>query len=114
MYSTINGKAISDASYSELVEFFQEDIFFRFMDHGRQGIKDAASDVVDAMAVFLMQRNIPSTPYRDLTPDESEQVKKQAGVQITHHFIKSGSSGIREAIREIYSIVRSDMSNGRI
>ena len=98
----------SKLTFDALVHRLQEQVFFAFMDHGRQGIVDTSFHVRNDLYQFMREAIAPkdgSPPTPDLSFSELEGIKKVLQHEMLNGFVLHGSSGIGDGIRTSYQVM---------
>jgi len=57
-FSSIYGKKLGDLTYQEMMQFFREHLFFKFMDNGRRGLGIACGEVVENFIGHFEQKGV--------------------------------------------------------
>lgn len=57
-FSSIYGKKLGDLTYQEMMQFFRQHLFFKFMDNGRLGIEVGCTDAVDNFIGHFEQKGV--------------------------------------------------------
>lgn len=113
LYASINDKPIAEHNFDSLRDFFQEEAFFKFMDHGRVGFQKVAADMVDAFEANLTARIIDLKGKR-IPADTHQRVVQLVQMYLTDGFIREGSKGLTSAIYHSHSLVSSVMRGEKI
>lgn len=103
-FTNIDGKELQELQMSEICDFFQEHIFFKFMDSGRSGLVAGAQDLVDTCLFRAEQFAVKKSgkkPARFDKREFSDELFRDAQRRIIDAFIKGGSPAMRVAIFEV-------------
>jgi hypothetical protein len=95
-FSSIYGKKLGDLTYQEMMQFFMEHLFFKFMDHGRQGIANGANEAVANFIGHFEQKGV-------LTPitigiDAKNELARDLTLRLVNSFITGGTSNWEAAL----------------
>jgi hypothetical protein len=107
-FLAINGKPLWENEMSDFVDFFTQHIFFKFMDSGREGMREGVLDLIDTSVARTIEgvtaRNIGSRQSQIERQEKlaSDAMRKQLFDEnlprIMNRFIISGTKGLREAV----------------
>jgi hypothetical protein len=97
-FLAINGKPLWENEMSDFVDFFTQHIFFKFMDSGREGMREGVLDLIDTSVA----RTIEGVTARNIGSRQS-QIERQEKFdenlpRIMNRFFISGTKGLREAV----------------
>jgi hypothetical protein len=109
--NSIDNISISEQDPKVLMEFFTEDAFFKFMDHGRKGFTMVVDDMLDAFAVNIKARsNIETVKNRVVDQDTYAKMHNFATKELIDEFINNGSAGLKSAVRFILMMVNGELT----
>jgi hypothetical protein len=102
----IDNQELQDLDFNVFVDFFTEHLFFKFMDGGRESLVAGYKDLVDtsfyrAERVFIKNHSKGKNVKCDVPLVQTELYEGvyNYGLQrVVSGFIKSGTSGMREAV----------------
>ena len=98
----INEKKPTEMTLDELADFFTQNIFMKFMDSGRSGLREGVIDLIDNVC----QRSIDlakTTKVRTARKEKFEgvfikDIINEYLMEITDGFILGGTGGIRHSV----------------
>lgn len=118
IFSKLYDKPLETLNFrDELVPFFVDYVFDKFMDQGRRGVEQAAVDIIDNFYTFLKANgnakqkkfNLSSVPN-----DEFKKLERAVQRQLMDTFIREGSTGLVGALFTSYSIVAGVMDGNKL
>ena len=110
--STLNQTPLNAVSYGELMDFFADHVFFKFMAQGRSGLSEGVDDAIDNISSWVIARSRETQePMAELSDALGVQLKRDALKVATDGFIRSGSLGLRTAVQSIHTLLYQAMSD---
>lgn len=103
-FTNIDGQELDELQMSVICDFFQEHIFFKFMDRGRPGLIAGTQDLVDTCLFRAEKYAVKKHNKKPAKLDDREfyeELFRDAQRRIVDGFIKGGSAGMRIAIFEV-------------
>jgi len=102
-FTTIYGKALGELTYQEMMQFFMDHIFFKFMDNGRRGIEGGANEAVTNFIGHFEQKGV-------LTPvtigiDAKNELARDLTRRLVNSFITGGTSNWEAALTGTWTAI---------
>lgn len=98
-------------SYTEMIDFFVDHVFFEFMAHGRTGLESGVFSTVISLCIWTVGRSEHTTePFQLLSAKVEDQVKRDSVKLATDGFVRAGSLGLRTAVQSMRTLVYHAMS----
>jgi len=91
LFIKIDDNPLKDVKKEKLMQFFDERVFFKFMDSGRSGLVEASREIVITYLEWLKLHGVTRT-----VDQEKTIIKLQR--KMIDGFIKSGTEGLFDAI----------------
>ena len=95
-FTSIYGKPLSELTYQEMMTFFKQHIFFKFMDKGRSGIENACREAVENFIGHFEQKGV--IPQATVTLDEKDELTRDLVLRIVDGFIASGTTSFEATL----------------
>jgi hypothetical protein len=89
--TTIYGKKLDELTYQEMMTFFKEHLFFKFMASGRVGIEAGCQDVVDTFIGHFAQKG--TIDQLAIGIDARNEYVRDLTLRIVDSFITMGTKG---------------------
>lgn len=113
LFVKIDGKYHKDMKYPELVDFLTEHTFFKFMESGRDGLMEGATDAFDNMVVFFAVQKTGTNEKKDAQTKSAEyrqEVLLYGQKKMIDGFITRGTEGMKQGIFDMGMYIHQKMN----
>lgn len=102
-FSSIYGKKLGELTYQEMMSFFMDHIFFKFMDNGRRGIETGATEAVENFIGHFEQKGVlkPIAIGIDVKNEFARDLTKR----MVESFITGGTSNWMAALTGTWTAI---------
>jgi hypothetical protein len=112
-FASINGQSHSEIKYPDMVDFFTEHTFFKFMSSGREGLMDGAVDAFDNMVMFFAVQKKTKKAQQEATEGADafrDEVLRYGQKKMIDGFITHGSRGLKQGVFDMGMFIHQKMN----